>query len=61
MNVDPCTEQETEDLGTLDLFDLSRVCSSFRQLYFIFCSSVDGCVPFFGIGVHENTPRQVLH
>ena len=61
MDVDPCAEQEMEDLGALDIFDLYRVCSSFRKLYFIVCSSVDDCVPFLGVGVHESTPRQVRH
>ena len=56
-NVDPCAEQETEDLGVSSLFDLSRVCSSPRQFYFIFYSSVDSCNPFSGIGAHEGTPR----
>ena len=27
MNVDPCAEQEMEDLGASGLFNLSRVCS----------------------------------
>ena len=56
-DVDPCAEQETEDLGVSSLFDLSRVCSSPRQFYFIFYSSVDSCNPFSGIGAHEGTPR----
>ena len=34
-DVDPCANQETEDLGASGIFDFSRVCPSFRQLYFI--------------------------
>ena len=57
--MDPCAEQETEDLGASGLFDLSRVCSSPRQLYIILYSSGNGCVPFLGIGAHEGSLRQV--
>ena len=56
-DVDPCAEQETEDLGVSSLFDLSRVCSSPRQFYFIVYSSVDSCNPFSGTGAYEGTPR----
>ena len=59
MDVDLCVEQETEDLGASSLFDLSKVCSSPRQFYFIVYSSAEGCVPFLGFGTHEGAPRQV--
>ena len=59
-DVDPCVEQETEDLGTLGLFDLSRVCSSPRQFYFIVYLSANSCVPFSGFSVHEGAPRQCV-
>ena len=58
-NVDPYAEQEMEDLGASGLFDLSKVYSSFRQLYFIVCSSIDNCVPFSGTGAHVGASRQV--
>ena len=34
MDLDPCADQTTEDLGVLGLFDLSRVCS-FSQTMFL--------------------------
>ena len=39
------------------LFDLSRVCSSPRQFYFIVYSLVDDFNPFLGTGAHEGIPR----
>ena len=36
-NVDPCVEQETKDLGTSGLFDLSRVSLLPNELFFIVC------------------------
>ena len=59
-NMDPCAEQETKDLGALGLFDLFRVCS-FKQLYFIVCSSADDCVPFSCAGAYESIPKKVCH
>ena len=55
-NLDPYTEQETEDLEASGLFDLSRVCSFPRLFYFVVYSSVDGCNSFSGASVHEGTP-----
>ena len=51
-NVDPCAEQEMEDLGASGLFDLSRVCS-LRQLYFIIYLLPDGCNSFSGTSAYE--------
>ena len=36
-NVDPCAEQETEDLRTSSLFYLSRVSLLPNELFFIVC------------------------
>ena len=42
-DLDPCTEQMTEELGALGLFDLSRV----RLFFFFFnCSFTEGCLVF---------------
>ena len=58
-NMDPCAEQETEDLGASGLFYLSGVCYSPRKFYFIVYSSANRCVPFSSTGAHEGAPRQV--
>ena len=56
-NLDPCTEQETEDLEASGLFDLSRVCSFPRLFYFVVYLSANSCNSFSGTDVHEGTPR----
>ena len=43
VDLDPCTEQMTEESGASGLFDLSRVC---LFLFLFFCSLVDGCLVF---------------
>lgn len=58
MDLDPCAEQLTEDLGALGLFDLVRVCFSYPLLCFMLASLADGCFLFLGVGVHEGVSRQ---
>ena len=57
MDLDPCVEQETEDLGASGLFDISRVCSFTRLFYSIVYSLADGCNSFSGTGAYESTAR----
>lgn len=61
MDLDPCADQTTEDLGALGLFDLSKVC-------FLFSNYVPTCylsilllmvVLISGIGAYEGDSRQV--
>ena len=58
-DMDPCAEQEIEDLGVSGLFDLSKVSFFPNQFYFIVYSSTDSCVPFSGTSAHEGALRQV--
>ena len=55
MDLDPCANQETKDLGVSGLFDLSRVCSFPKLFYFVVYSSTDGCNSLSGTGVYEVT------
>ena len=57
MDLDPCAEQETKDLGASGLFDLSRVCSFTRLFYSVVYSLADGCNSFLGVGVYEGAAR----
>ena len=56
-DLDPCAEQEMEDLGASGLFDLSRVCSFPRLFYFVIYSFADDCNSFSSAGAYEGTAR----
>lgn len=38
MDLDPCANQTTKDLGASGLLDFSRVCSSQAMVFCVFCS-----------------------
>ena len=57
MDLDPCAEQETEDLGASGLFDLSRLCSFPKLFYSVVYSLADGCNSFLGTGAYESIAR----
>ena len=57
MDLDPYVEQETEDLGALGLFDLSRVCYFTRLFYSVVYSLADDCNSFSSTGAYESTAR----
>ena len=57
MDLDPCAEQETEDLGASGIFDLSRVCFFPKLFYSVVYSLADDCISFSGTSVYESTAR----
>ena len=57
IDVDPCVEQEMEDLGALGLFDLSGVSFLRNQFFFMVYLISLRLVPFSTTGVHEGAPR----
>ena len=57
IDVDPCVEQEMEDLGVLGLFDLSGVSFLCNQFFFMVYLISLRLVPFSTTGVHEGAPR----
>ena len=57
-DLDPCTEQMTEELGALGLFDLSRVRLFFFFLFSFFLTvHLLKVVLFLGTGAYEGTSR----